>query len=114
MDESDVNPGHQCTSCDYKLCEDDSEIFDNLKNLALSLSNKIKIALVCIAGYIPRNDNQHNEYETHFYYEMYGKYTSLTDGGKLKVPSDLICQWLFFFFVSSFSIQYSKSFAINY
>ena len=22
IDEFDVNPGHQCTSCDYKLCEE--------------------------------------------------------------------------------------------
>ena len=42
MDESDVNPGHQCTSCDYKLCEEGSEIFDNLENIEASLSNEIK------------------------------------------------------------------------
>ena len=61
------------------------------------------MALVYLAGYITRNDNQPSEYEIHFYYEKYGKYTNLTDRGKLKVPSDYICQWLFF--VSSFSIQ---------
>ena len=67
---------------------------------------------MCIAGYITRNDNQHSECETHFYYEKYGKYTNLTDHGKLKVPSDHIFQWLFF--VSSFSIQERKRFAINH
>ena len=41
IDEFDVNPGHQCTSCDYKLCEEGSEIFDNLENLEPSLSNEI-------------------------------------------------------------------------
>ena len=30
IDESDVNPGHQCTSCDYKLCE------GRLKNICQS------------------------------------------------------------------------------
>ena len=30
------------------------------------------MALVNIAGYITRNDNQPSEYETHFYYEKYG------------------------------------------
>ena len=61
------------------------------------------MALVYIAGYITRNHNQPSECETHFYYEKYGKYPNLTDHGKLKVPSDHTCQWLFF--VSSFSLQ---------
>ena len=73
IDEFDVNPGHQYTSCDYKLCEEGSEILDNLENLELSLSNEIKMVLVYIAGYITRNDNQPSERETHFYYENYGK-----------------------------------------
>ena len=42
IDEFDVNPGHQSTSCDYKLCGEGSEIFDNLENLEPSLSKKIK------------------------------------------------------------------------
>ena len=46
IDEFNVNPGHQCTSCDYKLYEEGSEIFDDLKNLEPSLSNEIKMALV--------------------------------------------------------------------
>ena len=92
IDEFDVNPGHQCISCDYKLCEEGSEIFDNLENLEPSLSNEIKIALVYIAGYITRNDNQPSECEIHFYYEMYGKYTNLTDRGKLKVLSNHTCK----------------------
>ena len=57
------------------------------------------MALVYIAEYITRNDNQTNECETHFYYEKYGKYTNLTDRRKLKVPSDHTCQWLFFCFI---------------
>ena len=43
IDEFDVNPGHQCTSCDYKICEESSEMFDNLENLEPSLSNEIKM-----------------------------------------------------------------------
>ena len=87
-DEFDVNPRHQCTSCDYKFCEQGLEIYDNLENLEPSLSNEIKMALVYIAGYITRKDNQPSECETHFCYEKYGKYTNLTDHGKLNVPSD--------------------------
>ena len=33
IDEFSVNLGHQCTSCDYKLCGESLEIFDNLENL---------------------------------------------------------------------------------
>ena len=105
IDEFDVNPSHQYTFCDYKLCEEGSEIFDNLESLEPSLSNEIKMALVYIAGYITRNDNQPSECETHFYYEKYGKYTNLTDHGKLKVPSNHTCQWLFFCFILFHTIK---------
>ena len=83
IDEFDVNSGIQCTSYDYKLFEKSSEIFDNLENLEPSFSNEIKMALVYITGYITKNNNQHSKCETHFY-EKYGKYTNLTDRGKLK------------------------------
>ena len=102
-DEFGVNLGHQYTSSDYQLCGESLEIFDHLENLEPSLSSEIKMALVCIVGYITRNDNRSSECETHFYYEKYGKYTNLTDHGKLKVPSNHTCSWLFF--ISSFSIQ---------
>ena len=37
----------------------------------------------CIqADYITRNKHQHSEYETHFYYEKYGKYTNSIDREK--------------------------------
>ena len=99
IDEFDVNPGHQCTSYDYKLCDEGSEIFDNLENLEPDLSNEIKMALVYKAGYIKRNDNQPSACENNFYYEKYEKYTNLIDRGKQKVPSDHTCQWLFFCFI---------------
>ena len=63
------------------------------------------MALVYIAGYITRNDNHPSECETHFYHEKYGKYINLTDRGKLKVPSDHICQWLFFGFILFYTIK---------
>ena len=64
--EFDVNPGSQCTSCDYELCEEGSEIFDNLENSESSISNEIKMALVYIAGYTIRNDDQASECKIHF------------------------------------------------
>ena len=41
----DGKPGYQCTSCDYKLCKEGSEIFDNLENSEPSLYYEIKMAL---------------------------------------------------------------------
>ena len=41
IDVFDVKPGHQCTFCDSKLCEEGLEIFDNLENLKQPLSNEI-------------------------------------------------------------------------
>ena len=65
---------------------------------------KLKMAFLYIAGYITKNDNQPSECETHFY-EKYGKYTNLTDCGKLKVPSYHTCQWLFFCFILFHTIK---------
>ena len=48
--------------------------------------------LVYIAVQMTRNYNQPSEYETHFYYEKYGKYTDSIDRGKLKVSSNYTCQ----------------------
>ena len=62
------------------------------------------MAFVYIAGYITRNDNQPSECET-YYYEKYGKYTNLTDRGKLWVPFDQTCQWLFFCFILFYTIK---------
>ena len=64
------------------------------------------MALLYIAGYITRNDNQTSECENHFYNEKYEKYTNLTDCEKIKVPSDHTFQWFFFFLVHPF--QYNK------
>ena len=91
------NPDHQCTSCDYKLCVDGSEIFDDLENVWRCLFNYIKMVLVYIAEYITRKDNQPRKCETHFYYKKYGKYTNFTERGKVKLPSHHICLWLLFF-----------------
>ena len=64
IDGSDVETGHQSTSCDYKLPEESEEIFDNVENLKPFHSNKIKMAVVCIARHITRNEYQGSKSET--------------------------------------------------
>ena len=60
-------------SCDNKLYEEGSEISNNVENLELSLSDEIKTALMYIAWYITRNDNQPSKYKTHFYLYIFLK-----------------------------------------
>ena len=67
------------------------------------------MALVYIAGYITRNDNQPSECEIHFYYEKYEKYTNLTECGKLKVLLTPLANGYFFCFILFHTIK----FAIN-
>lgn len=87
IDAFDVSSGHQRTSCKYKLFDKGSEVVENLEDLESSLSDEIEMTLVCIAGYVTRNDNQSSECENNFYYEKYRPIHSI-DHGKLKVPSD--------------------------
>ena len=56
IDVFNAKSGYQCTFCDYKLSQEGWEIFDNQENLKPSLSDKIKMALLYIVGYM-WNDN---------------------------------------------------------
>lgn len=56
------------------------------------------MTLVYIAGYITKKDNETSEFDTYFY-EKYGDYRKSLERGKLKIPSDHTCQWLFFCFI---------------
>ena len=47
IDAFDVKPSYQCTFCDYKLCEEGTEIFDNLGNLELLISDEKKKKILC-------------------------------------------------------------------
>ena len=100
IDNLNVSVGHECVLCSYKLSEEASEVFDNLESLEVSLPEQTKKALVYIAGYITRKDEEKPEDEllnqTEYYFEKYGDYTQMIDRGGLKTPSDSSCQWTFF------------------
>ena len=85
------------------LCEEVSEIFDNLEELELSILLETKMSLVYIAGYVTRKDTELTENQmleqTTFYHEKYGKLTDSLDRGGLNIPSDCSCQWTFFCFI---------------
>ena len=56
MEEYNVVSGHhcECASCSYLLCEEGSEIFNKLPEIASSIVIDIKMSLVQIAGYVIR------------------------------------------------------------
>ena len=61
IDEFNVESGHECMSCSYLLCEEGSEIFDNLEELELSIPLETKMSLVYIAGYVTRKELTENQ-----------------------------------------------------
>ena len=101
IDSFDVTSGHECASCTHVLCEEGSEIFDNLETLESSHSDATKMTLLYIAGYVVRNNYDEEKLLEHtaFYYEKFGKYIKSLDRGGLKIPSDTTCQWVFFSFI---------------
>ena len=62
-----------------------------------------KMSVVQIAEYVTRNDGNADESEllgnTTFYFTKYGQFIQFLDHGRLKVPTDVACQWTFFCFV---------------
>ena len=56
IEDFNVEFEHQCPACSYVLCEEGSEIFDNLSELEQSISLETKMSLVYIAGYVTRKD----------------------------------------------------------
>ena len=52
IEDFNVESGHECPACSYVLCEEGSEIFDNLSELEQSISLETKMSLVYIACYV--------------------------------------------------------------
>ena len=99
IDDFQVQSGHQCSSCDYRLSEEASAVFDNLPDLENSIPEGSKSALLYIAGYCTRKDELEEEGllgQTFFYCQKYGKFSDGLDRRGVKVPSDNSCQWVFF------------------
>ena len=72
-------------------------MFHNLTQLEETLDMNTKMALVYIAGYIVRNDNEIDD--SHEYYEKYGSFTDNLNRGGLSIPGDSACQWTFFSYI---------------
>ena len=73
-------------------------ILDNLPELESSLSVDTIMALVYIAGYVVRNDDDAVD-DTHFYFEKYGSFTNEMNRGGLTIPGDSACQLVIYSYV---------------
>lgn len=93
LDDLNAFTGHMCEKCGYKLTQDECSTFDSLPDLESKLKDEIKGALVYIAGYVFRHDDEDPEEDSHVYFETYGDYTAGLDRGGLHIPNDSQCQW---------------------
>ena len=99
----DVDPGHICDHCEYRMDENAMRTFDSMPELEDKICRETKMSLVHMAGYVSRKDKELSEDEmldvTTFYFQKYGEYTKKLDRGGLNIPSDKICQWTFFSYI---------------
>ena len=85
------------------------QTFDNLPAIEDKICRETKMSLVHMAGYVTRKDDKLSEEElfnaTTFYYNEYGDFTRKLDRGGLNVPTDNICQWVFFSYILFNSVK---------
>ena len=109
LDVLELQSGHQCAACSYKLSEEASEVFDGLPELGDFVALNVKMSLVYIAGYVTRKDHTKSDYDlfghTTFHYKKYGDYAQALDCGGLNVPTDHACQWAFFCFIMFHAVK---------
>ena len=68
-----IESGHYCDKCAFKLTEQVCDVMDFLLEMQSSISEDSMMDLVYIAGFlIAKNKEQINEDGSHFYYEKYG------------------------------------------
>ena len=85
--------------CNYTLDEQASQIFDELPNLAISVSDDIESNLVYTAGYITRKVDASVE-DSFMFFENYGSYTERLSRGGLKIHAcDSTREWSVFCFI---------------
>ena len=78
-----------------KLNEQAACTFETLELLENSVHNDTKKALVYIAGYVQKSDEDQPD-DTFHYYRKFGAYTDTISRGGLKMPTDSACQWVMF------------------
>ena len=99
----DAQDGHFCENCSYSLSEEQCKVFNSLLQLEETFSCDVKLTLVYIAGYVTRKDKS-NANDTFNYVEQFGRSTLGLDRGGLIIPSDSICEWVYFCYIIFYSV----------
>ena len=98
VDSLSAESAHNFEKCGFLLNEKACESFDNVAELENNLPVDVKDALVYIAGYVTRKDE--NLEGTQIYYSQYGNYTAELNRGGLNLPTDNVCQWVIFSYIA--------------
>ena len=94
IDFCEESAAHRCEKCDRQLTERKMDILDNVAVLEEEITHSAGMALVYIAGYLIRKDDEVlSSADTYEYCSKYGKYLTALSRGGLKQPSDAIYQW---------------------
>ena len=89
--------GHSCELCNFLMGDNAIEVFDNLPKVEQTLPIDVKETLVYIAGYIAHKDIPSEGTST--YFTKFGDFTNEINRGKLAIPTDELCQFVFFGYI---------------
>ena len=92
-----VESGHSCEKCKFLMDENAIDVFDNLEALEKSLPVEVKETLVYISGYLIHKDPPLEG--TFEYFTKFGNFTNEMNRGKLAMPNDSVCQFVFFAYI---------------
>ena len=89
VDSFNIENDHSSFNCTFLLDKNSAETIDGLPGLESSVPKDIKMVLMCMAGYIRRNDSGSSEErllnETTFYHQKYFQYRDADRGGRMEV-----------------------------
>ena len=103
---------HNCDKCGYLMEEETVNIVDNLTDLEKNVPEDVLISLVYAAGYVVKNDKAIDD--SFFYVSQFFRNLQEINRGGLKIPGELICQWVIYCYVTflqSASITCCSSFS---
>ena len=89
VDSFNIENDYSSFNCTFLLDKNSAETIDGLPGLESSVPKDTKMVLMCIAGYIRRNDSGSSEEkllnETTFYHQIYFQYRDADGGGRMEV-----------------------------
>ena len=87
-----------CDKSGYWMVQETANIVDNLPDLKKNISGDVLMLLVYVAGYFIKIHETIDD--LFFYISHFGRYLQEINLGILKMPGDLICQWVIYCYVT--------------